>query len=276
VRCPTSSCASSKGQTGLVEAATFRAFDAEPEIGKGPAGKRVTLELPALGQNIPCRSTSSSGPATRPTTRSSTRSSAPPTGSSGRRRRDRASPRHRAQHRQGDDRTGATSPPTTTSVARRATPSPPATAWSTGPCHARRPADLVGHLRRPTARSPGAMLMSNRVSGARLGTRVRRRSSSTAARVRRPSPRCRGSSRRRASRRSTSTTVRRHRQRHAEGHPGRQAAAPAGAGRRRTTRGHRAGCDLLGSDPDLATDWASSRPSSPASSRACTATRSPR
>lgn len=41
------------GQAGLVEEAKFRAYDAEPEIGKGPAGKRVTLELPALGQNIP-------------------------------------------------------------------------------------------------------------------------------------------------------------------------------------------------------------------------------
>ena len=41
------------GQTGLVDIADFRAFDAEPTIGKAPAGKRVTLELPALGQNIP-------------------------------------------------------------------------------------------------------------------------------------------------------------------------------------------------------------------------------
>lgn len=41
------------GSSGLVEEAKFRAYDAEPEIGKGPSGKRVTLELPALGQNIP-------------------------------------------------------------------------------------------------------------------------------------------------------------------------------------------------------------------------------
>lgn len=41
------------GATGLVEAARFRAFDAEPEVGKARNGKRVTLELPALGQNIP-------------------------------------------------------------------------------------------------------------------------------------------------------------------------------------------------------------------------------
>ncbi|MET0887980.1 MAG: major capsid protein [Mycetocola sp.] len=41
------------GSAGLVDAAQFRAFDAEPEIGKRPGGKRVTLELPALGQNIP-------------------------------------------------------------------------------------------------------------------------------------------------------------------------------------------------------------------------------
>jgi len=42
-----------QGSTGLVDVAKFRAFDAEPEIGKRPSGKRVTLELPALGQNIP-------------------------------------------------------------------------------------------------------------------------------------------------------------------------------------------------------------------------------
>jgi hypothetical protein len=41
------------GSTGLVPEAKFRAFDAEPEIGKAPSRKRVTLELPALGQNIP-------------------------------------------------------------------------------------------------------------------------------------------------------------------------------------------------------------------------------
>ena len=41
------------GQTGLIETAQFRAFDAEPEVGKTPSGKRVTLELPALGQELP-------------------------------------------------------------------------------------------------------------------------------------------------------------------------------------------------------------------------------
>ncbi|MEO5920617.1 MAG: major capsid protein [Pseudolysinimonas sp.] len=41
------------GATGLVETAQFRAYDAEPEVGKARSGKRVTLELPALGQNIP-------------------------------------------------------------------------------------------------------------------------------------------------------------------------------------------------------------------------------
>ncbi|RRJ85907.1 major capsid protein E [Gulosibacter macacae] len=39
------------GQAGLVAEAQFRAFDAEPEIGKGEGGKRYTLELPAIGQN---------------------------------------------------------------------------------------------------------------------------------------------------------------------------------------------------------------------------------
>src|SRR3546814_8206798 len=42
-----------QGQAGLIPIAQFRAYDAEPGIGKGPQGKRVTLELPALGQNIP-------------------------------------------------------------------------------------------------------------------------------------------------------------------------------------------------------------------------------
>lgn len=42
-----------KGQTGLMDVAKFRAYDAEPEIGKRQGGSRVTLELPALGQNIP-------------------------------------------------------------------------------------------------------------------------------------------------------------------------------------------------------------------------------
>src|SRR4051812_37544312 len=41
------------GSTGLVDVANFRAYDAPPEIGKGPTGKRVTLELPAVGQEIP-------------------------------------------------------------------------------------------------------------------------------------------------------------------------------------------------------------------------------
>lgn len=42
-----------QGSTGLIDVANFRAYDAEPEIGKGAGGKRVSLELPALGQNIP-------------------------------------------------------------------------------------------------------------------------------------------------------------------------------------------------------------------------------
>lgn len=41
------------GQTGLVEVAKFRAYDAEPELGRRPQVKRVAIELPALGQNIP-------------------------------------------------------------------------------------------------------------------------------------------------------------------------------------------------------------------------------
>lgn len=41
------------GQTGLVQVADFRAYDAEPTKGKAQGGKRVTIELPALGQDIP-------------------------------------------------------------------------------------------------------------------------------------------------------------------------------------------------------------------------------
>jgi len=41
------------GDNGLVNVAKFRAYDAEPEIGKRRPRKRVTLELPALGQDIP-------------------------------------------------------------------------------------------------------------------------------------------------------------------------------------------------------------------------------
>jgi hypothetical protein len=42
-----------KGQTGLIDVAKFRAFDAPPEIGAKPSGSRVTIELPAIGQDIP-------------------------------------------------------------------------------------------------------------------------------------------------------------------------------------------------------------------------------
>lgn len=41
------------GASGLVDEARYRAYDAEPEIGKGDSGKRVTIELPAVSQNIP-------------------------------------------------------------------------------------------------------------------------------------------------------------------------------------------------------------------------------
>jgi hypothetical protein len=42
-----------KGGTGLIDTARFRAYDAEPEIGARPQARRVTIELPALGLNIP-------------------------------------------------------------------------------------------------------------------------------------------------------------------------------------------------------------------------------
>ena len=41
------------GQNGLVDEAKFRAYGAAPEVGRYQPGKRVVLELPALGQNIP-------------------------------------------------------------------------------------------------------------------------------------------------------------------------------------------------------------------------------
>lgn len=42
-----------KGSNGLVDVAKFRAYDAEPEVGKRQSRGRVTLEMPALGQTIP-------------------------------------------------------------------------------------------------------------------------------------------------------------------------------------------------------------------------------
>ena len=41
------------GQNGLVDEAKFRAYGAAPEVGRYQPGKRVVLELPALGQDIP-------------------------------------------------------------------------------------------------------------------------------------------------------------------------------------------------------------------------------
>jgi hypothetical protein len=41
------------GQSGLIDAAKFRAYDAPPELGKRRAVQRRSLELPALGQDIP-------------------------------------------------------------------------------------------------------------------------------------------------------------------------------------------------------------------------------
>lgn len=42
-----------KGRTGLVDIARWRAYDAEPEIGKRLPNQRVSIELPALGENRP-------------------------------------------------------------------------------------------------------------------------------------------------------------------------------------------------------------------------------
>lgn len=42
-----------RGEAGLVPEANFRAYDAPPEVGARRGGKRVTLDLPALGQDIP-------------------------------------------------------------------------------------------------------------------------------------------------------------------------------------------------------------------------------
>jgi hypothetical protein len=41
------------GASGLIDVAKFRAYDAAPEMGRRPTGKRVVLELPALGQDLP-------------------------------------------------------------------------------------------------------------------------------------------------------------------------------------------------------------------------------
>lgn len=42
-----------KGQAGFIQEAEFRAYDAEPSLAGSASGQRVTLELPALGQNRP-------------------------------------------------------------------------------------------------------------------------------------------------------------------------------------------------------------------------------
>ena len=42
-----------RGEHGLVEEATFRAYDAEPEVGATLGGQRVTLELPAMTRTLP-------------------------------------------------------------------------------------------------------------------------------------------------------------------------------------------------------------------------------
>ena len=41
------------GDHGLVTEAAFRAYDAEIEVGKGNGGRRVTIDLPAIGKNVP-------------------------------------------------------------------------------------------------------------------------------------------------------------------------------------------------------------------------------
>jgi len=41
------------GAFGLTQTARFRAYDAEPEYTKEEAGKRVSIELPAIGQKLP-------------------------------------------------------------------------------------------------------------------------------------------------------------------------------------------------------------------------------
>lgn len=41
------------GSKGLVDVADFRAYDAEPTIGTIPTRKRTTIELPAVGRNVP-------------------------------------------------------------------------------------------------------------------------------------------------------------------------------------------------------------------------------
>lgn len=41
------------GSKGLIDVADFRAYDAEPTIGAIPSRKRTTIEMPAVGRNIP-------------------------------------------------------------------------------------------------------------------------------------------------------------------------------------------------------------------------------
>lgn len=42
-----------QGDNGFIDAAEVRAYDAEPEVGRAPGGRRLTLEMPAVSQTIP-------------------------------------------------------------------------------------------------------------------------------------------------------------------------------------------------------------------------------
>jgi hypothetical protein len=152
-----------KGSTGLIDVAAFRAYDAEPEIGKAPSGKRVSIELPRAGAEHPRVGVQPApGPERQPRRR------VDPGGHPADHehrgpcsvRRDRASPRHRAadrhRHRHGfmaDDFGRSGSHAVTAG-----------TLWSTVT------ADALGDLqtwtdtyRTDNGVAPGSILMSTRV-----------------------------------------------------------------------------------------------------------------
>jgi hypothetical protein len=150
---PTPSSASSLGfRQGLVPIAKFRAYDAEPEVGKRRPGKRVTLELRPSGR----RSRSSEyeqlrqrNATERPILNSILNTTGPgrPAPSPTRSSDSAASCSPPARRRSTRPTSAASSSPTTTSAARPATRSPPRRhgpttvgqpAWRTSPGVVRR------------------------------------------------------------------------------------------------------------------------------------------
>jgi hypothetical protein len=281
---PTSSCASSQGQTGLVDDRGLPRLRRRADHRQGPAGQarharapRARTEHPGLGVQPAPRSQR------RPTTRSSSRdpehhrpcrASRSPTRSS-----VSAASSSPPARRRSTRRTSA-APSMDDDFGRAAgTPSPPAPRGRRARSPRLGPADLVDTYVGSNGEEPGAILMSTGCCG--RSPRARRVQDAAPERwlASRHPPTCRTILAAPACRRSTSTTATsRSPAPRPEGHPRRPAAAAPRAGRDGRLGGHRARRDVLGSDPVVGRGRLGhrGRPSSPASSRASTATRSPR